>query len=241
MVEHIAVVLFRTILMYALVFTVMRIMGKREIGELSIFDLVISIMIAEIAVFALEDVERPLYDGILPILMLLLIQIGIAYSSMKSRRLRLLFDGKPSVIVQNGEINQEEMRKQRYNIDDLLMQLRSQNVASVSDVEFAVLETSGQLSVFTKEKANQASSSVKPGKKREGDISSLISKIKFEALPLPLIVDGKVDDDNLNRVGKTRFWLKNQIQAKGYLEFKEVFFCSIDHNGRLYMNAKDKS
>ncbi|MBU5674551.1 DUF421 domain-containing protein [Paenibacillus brevis] len=241
MVEHIAVVLFRTILMYVLVFTVMRIMGKREIGELSIFDLVISIMIAEIAVFALEDIERPLYDGILPILMLLLIQIGIAYSSMKSRRLRLLFDGKPSVIVQNGEINQEEMRKQRYNIDDLLMQLRSQNVASVSDVEFAVLETSGQLSVFTKEKVKQGSSTVKPGKKREGDISSLISKIKFEALPLPLIVDGKVDDDNLARVGKTRFWLKNQIQAKGYLEFKEVFFCSIDHNGRLYINAKDNS
>ncbi|GIO44733.1 DUF421 domain-containing protein [Paenibacillus apis] len=241
MVEHIAVVLFRTILMYVLVFAVMRIMGKREIGELSIFDLVISIMIAEIAVFALEDIERPLYDGILPILMLLLIQIGIAYISMKSRRLRLLFDGKPSVIVQNGEINQDEMRKQRYNIDDLLMQLRSQNVASVSDVEFAVLETSGQLSVFTKEQVKQGSGSTNPGKKREGDISSLVSKIKFEALPLPLIVDGKVEDDNLERVGKTRFWLKNQIQAKGYLEFKEVFFCTIDHNGRLYINGKDKS
>ncbi|WP_044479665.1 DUF421 domain-containing protein [Paenibacillus antibioticophila] len=241
MVEHIAVVLFRTILMYVLVFAVMRIMGKREIGELSIFDLVISIMIAEIAVFALEDIERPLYDGILPILMLLLIQIGIAYISMKSRRLRLLFDGKPSVIVQNGEINQDEMRKQRYNIDDLLMQLRSQNVASVSDVEFAVLETSGQLSVFTKEQVKQGSGSTNPGKKREGDISSLVSKIKFEALPLPLIVDGKVEDDNLERVGKTRFWLKNQIQAKGYLEFKDVFFCTIDHNGRLYINAKDKS
>ncbi|WP_212938051.1 DUF421 domain-containing protein [Paenibacillus antibioticophila] len=241
MVEHIAVVLFRTILMYILVFAVMRIMGKREIGELSIFDLVISIMIAEIAVFALEDIERPLYDGIIPILMLLLIQIGIAYISMKSRRLRLLFDGKPSVIVQNGEINQDEMRKQRYNIDDLLMQLRSQNVASVSDVEFAVLETSGQLSVFTKEQIKQGSGSAKPGKKREGDISSLVSKIKFEALPLPLIVDGKVEDDNLERVGKTRFWLKNQIQAKGYLEFKDVFFCTIDHNGRLYINAKDKS
>lgn len=247
MVGHIAVVLFRTVLMYALVFTVMRIMGKREIGELSIFDLVISIMIAEIAVFALEDIDRPLYDGILPILMLLLIQIGIAYSSMKSRRLRLLFDGKPSVIVQNGEINQEEMRRQRYNIDDLLMQLRSQNVASLSDVEFAVLETSGQLSVFAKDTGNQSSGSGnqgkqgKQGKKQAGDVSSLISKIKFEALPLPLIVDGKVDDDNLERVGKTRFWLKNQIQAKGFLEFKEVFFCSIDHNGRLYINAKQES
>lgn len=241
MVEHITVVIFRTLLMYALVFTVMRIMGKREIGELSIFDLVISIMIAEIAVFALEDTERPLYDGIVPIIMLLLIQIGIAFISMKSRKLRLFFDGKPSVIVHNGEINQEEMRKQRYNMDDLLMQLRSQNVASVSDVEFAVLETSGQLSVFTKEKPGNGSASGKSNKKREGDLSSLIPKVKYEALPLPLIVDGKVEDENLYQIGKTRFWLKNQIQSKGLLDFKEVFFCSIDHNGHLYVNAKNKS
>ncbi|GJM75108.1 hypothetical protein HMSSN036_73240 [Paenibacillus macerans] len=116
---------FRTVLMYITVFVVMRIMGKREVGKLSIFDLVISIMIADIAVFALEDVNKPLYEGIVPMATLVLIQIGMAMLSLRYRKLRVWLDGKPSVIIHNGKINREEMRKQRYNLDDLLMQLRS--------------------------------------------------------------------------------------------------------------------
>lgn len=236
---HLLIIIFRTVLMYFMALAIMRIMGKREVGELSIFDLVISIMVAEIAVFALEDPERPLYDGIAPMITLLVIQVGIALLSLRFRKLRLLFDGKPSVIIHNGEINQKEMKKQRYNMDDLLMQLRSQNIDSVSDVEFAVLETSGQLSVLPKEKNEKSSS---PGgnanKKREAALASLVQNVKFEALPLPLILDGKVDDYNLKQIGKTRFWLKNQIQAKGLVDFKDVFFCSIDHKGRIYINPK---
>ncbi|MCK8490018.1 DUF421 domain-containing protein [Paenibacillus sp. MBLB2552] len=236
MVEHMANHIFRTVLMYFLVFGVMRIMGKREIGELSIFDLVISVMIAEIAVFALEDTDRPIYDGIVPMLTLLLIQIAIAMLSLRFRKMRLWFDGKPSVIIRNGQINRKEMRRQRYNLDDLLMQLRSQKVDSVADVEFAVLETSGQLSVIPKDKSEGGNSGAKPNKQA----ASLSAKIKYEALPLPLIMDGKVDDANLRQIGKTRFWLKNQIQSKGLTDFKQVFFCSIDHKGKLYINAIDE-
>ncbi|GIP50479.1 DUF421 domain-containing protein [Paenibacillus sp. DXFW5] len=236
MVEHMANHIFRTVLMYFMVFGVMRIMGKREIGELSIFDLVISVMIAEIAVFALEDIDRPIYDGIVPMLTLLLIQIAIAMLSLRFRRVRLWFDGKPSVIIRNGQINRKEMRRQRYNLDDLLMQLRSQKVDSVADVEFAVLETSGQLSVVPKDKSEQG----KGGQQAPKREASLSAKIKFEALPLPLIMDGKVNDENLKQIGKTRFWLKNQIQSKGLTDFKQVFFCSIDHKGKLYINAMDE-
>ncbi|MUG89121.1 DUF421 domain-containing protein [Paenibacillus timonensis] len=236
MVEHMANHIFRTVLMYFMVFGVMRIMGKREIGELSIFDLVISVMIAEIAVFALEDIDRPIYDGIVPMLTLLLIQIAIAMLSLRFRRVRLWFDGKPSVIIRNGQINRKEMRRQRYNLDDLLMQLRSQKVDSVADVEFAVLETSGQLSVVPKDKFEQGKGG-QQAPKREARLSA---KIKFEALPLPLIMDGKVNDENLKQIGKTRFWLKNQIQSKGLTDFKQVFFCSIDHKGKLYINAMDE-
>ncbi|WP_339817165.1 DUF421 domain-containing protein [Paenibacillus sp. FSL R7-0216] len=236
MVEHMANHIFRTVLMYFMVFGVMRIMGKREIGELSIFDLVISVMIAEIAVFALEDIDRPIYDGIVPMLTLLLIQIAIAMLSLRFRRVRLWFDGKPSVIIRNGQINRKEMRRQRYNLDDLLMQLRSQKVDSVADVEFAVLETSGQLSVVPKDKSEQR----KGGQQAPKREASLSAKIKFEALPLPLIMDGKVNDENLKQIGKTRFWLKNQIQSKGLTDFKQVFFCSIDHKGKLYINAMDE-
>ncbi|MED4958029.1 DUF421 domain-containing protein [Paenibacillus sp. FSL R5-0527] len=241
MVDHMLAHVFRTVLMYIVVFVVMRIMGKREIGELSIFDLVISIMIAEIAVFALEDVKKPLYEGLIPMFTLVIIQIGIAMLSLRFRKLRLWFDGKPSVIIHNGKINREEMRKQRYNLDDLLMQLRSKKVDSVADVEFAVLETSGQLSVFPKDKSGKTGNSGNSGGRKNKENASIASKIKYEELPLPLIMDGKVNEENLQKIGKTRFWLKNQIQSKGLNDFKQVFFCSMDHNGKLYINPMDET
>lgn len=235
---------FRTVLMYITVFVVMRIMGKREVGKLSIFDLVISIMIADIAVFALEDVNKPLYEGIVPMATLVLIQIGMAMLSLRYRKLRVWLDGKPSVIIHNGKINREEMRKQRYNLDDLLMQLRSKKVDSVADVEFAVLETSGQLSVFPKDKSGKTGNSGNSGNsggRKNKENASIASKIKYEELPLPLIMDGKVNEENLQKIGKTRFWLKNQIQSKGLSDFKQVFFCSMDHNGKLYINPMDET
>lgn len=166
-------------------------------------------------------------------LTLLLIQIAIAMLSLRFRKIRLWFDGEPSVIIRNGKINREEMKRQRYNLDDLMMQLRSQQIDSVADVEFAVLETSGQLSVIPKDKSEGGE---QPSQKKDANLSA---KIKYEALPLPLIMDGKVNDENLRKIGKTRFWLKNQIQMKGLTDFKQVFFCSIDHNGKLYINEMD--
>lgn len=220
------VVLLRTVLVYFVVFLIMRIMGKREIGKLSVFDLVISIMIAEIAVFIIEDTEMPIMHGVLPMTILLLIQISIAFLSLKSQWIRDLFDGKPSFIIENGELNRKEMMKQRYTLDDLLLQLRENKVTNVADVEFAILETSGKLSVVEKNK-EQATQS--------GD-----GKFYYEGLPLPLIMDGKVQEQNLEKIGKTRFWLKNKIQERGASDLKDVFFCSIDHRGKLYINLKRK-
>ncbi|MGG4551824.1 DUF421 domain-containing protein [Paenibacillus humicus] len=233
---HLASLILRTVLMYIIAFVVMRIMGKREIGELSIFDLVISVMIAEIAVFAIEDMKRPLYEGIVPMITLLLIQMAIAKVSLHSRGVRSLFDGKPSVIIQDGRINREEMRRQRYNLDDLLMQLRANNIDNVADVEFAVLETSGQLSVMPKKEAARSGRYVQGSAAAERASKPVVPRIRYEEIPLSLIMDGKVQDRNLEQIGKTRFWLKNQIQARGVKEFKEIFFCSIDHQGKLYIN-----
>lgn len=238
MTAHLISLVLRTVLMYFTAFVVMRIMGKREIGELSIFDLVISIMIAEIAVFAIEDMKRPLYDGFVPMITLLLIQIAIAMLSLRSRKLRFWFDGKPSVIVQDGQINRREMKRQRYNLDDLLMQLRANNIDNVADVEFAILETSGQLSVIPKSQDSGGGNSQDDNSPQDSN-ASVISKIRYEEIPLSLIMDGKVQDINLEQIGKTRFWLKNQIQARGVKDFKEIFFCSIDHQGKLYINLRE--
>lgn len=217
----------RTVLIYFVVFFAMRIMGKREIGKLSVFDLVISVMIAEIAVFVLEDIRKPMTDGIVPILILVLIQIGTAYWSLKSQKVRDLIDGKPSYLIKHGSIDREEMKKHRYNLDDLMLQLRQNRVLNVADVEFAILENSGKLTVVEKDQ-----------KRQEEPPVDLFDTVRYEGLPLPLIMDGKVQDENLTKLGKTRFWLKNQIQQKGAREFKDVFFCSIDHRGRMFMDKK---
>ncbi|NOU83813.1 DUF421 domain-containing protein [Paenibacillus sp. LMG 31459] len=259
--QHITAHIFLTVLMYIFIFLSMRIMGKREIGKLSVFDLTISIMIAEIAVFVIEDIERPIYDGFVPMATLVLIQVLVAQLSLKSRKLRLLVDGKPSILISDGKLHRGEMRKQRYNIDDLLLQLRGQNIDSPADVEFAILETSGQLTVIEKNKgvssSNQSGNSSSGAEQKEqnsgdqqssrssdnsdkSDSSSTVKlpkhKIRYEGLPIPLIMDGKVQDDNLEMIGKNRFWLRTQIRQKGVSDFRDVFLCSIDHKGQIYID-----
>ncbi|KOP64422.1 hypothetical protein AMS62_03490 [Bacillus sp. FJAT-18019] len=259
--SHMTILILRTILMYVVIFVTMRIMGKREIGKLSVFDLVISIMIAEIAVFVLEDVKKPILEGLAPIAILVAIQVGLAYIGLKNRTIRLFADGKPSVLVSRGKLHRKEMAKLRYNLDDLMQQLRGKDIDSLADVEFAILETSGQLTVIPKEADNDSehstsssSSSTAPSSKHssggsyqsksEAGNSTVVNipydKITYEGLPIPLILDGKVQDENLQLIEKTRFWLKNEIQISGAKDFKDIFLCSIDHKGRIYIDRKDR-
>lgn len=243
---ELTVVLLRTMLMYFFIFLILRLMGKREIGKLSVFDLVISIMIAEIAVIVIESTEKNLLLAIAPILLLVLSQIGVAFFTMKNRKLRLLFDGKPSVLIRGGHLNRKEMHKQRYNLDDLMLQLRENQVTDIGDVELAVLETTGKLSVIMKNRQSQNGE----GSGRGGYDESIANsdydkvtrdsgaKIRYELLPVALILDGQVQDDNLEKLGKTRFWLKSELRNYEVDNFKHVFFCSIDHRGKLYVDKK---
>ncbi len=236
--------LLRTVVTYLLVFTVMRLMGKREIGKMSVFDLVISIVIAEIAVFLIDDPSRSYWHAVIPMVTLMVMQIVIAIITMRFRGLRLFFDGKPTIIIAKGKLNREAMRKQRYNLDDLMLQLRENKIASVGDVEFAILETSGKLSVVPKEKkpARPSETAVRipqlgSHQTHGEDRLDFPPKYRFEILPIPLIMDGKVQDTNLEKLGKTRFWLKNELQAKSVSDFKDVFLCTIDHKGKLYVDS----
>ncbi|MEX2414607.1 MAG: DUF421 domain-containing protein [Paenibacillaceae bacterium] len=236
----------RTILTYFIVFIMLRLMGKREIGKLSVFDLVISIMIAEIAVFVIEDTKKPLLDGILPMVTLVGIQIIIAYISLKSLWIRRAIDGSPSIIIDHGKIQRDEMKRQRYNLSDLMLQLRQSHVTNVDEVAFAILETTGKLTVV-KKKDFYEDHSERQDHPNEQNLQFEASeelgeqqaepRIRYEGLPLPLIMDGKVLDKNLEKIGRNRFWLKNQIQLKGAKDFKEIFFCTIDHRGRIFVDT----
>jgi uncharacterized membrane protein YcaP (DUF421 family) len=199
---------------------IFRLMGKREIGELSILDLVIFIMIGEMAVISIENTKDPLFHTILPMFLLMIIQIVLALVSLKSKRFRNLVDGQPSIIINRGKIDETAMRKQRYNFDDLMSQLREKDIRSIADVEFAILEASGTLSVIEKLQDPK-----KP--KKNGDIT------------IPLIMDGAIDEENLKRINKTNLWLRQELKKKGYHDIKKVSFCSYE-NGKFFIDMQDE-
>ena len=167
------IVLYRSILFYIIISIGYRVMGKREIGELSIMDFTVSIFIAEMVAISIENYKSNIFLSIIPIVVLTLIQITVSYISMKNNKTRNIIDGTPSVIINRGKINFEEMKRQRYNLDDLLTSLRNNSIKSIEEVDYAILEVSGKLSIFKK------------------------SDDRMRDYPLPLIVDGKIDFDVL--------------------------------------------
>ena len=183
----------KSLFFYLLITVVYRIMGKREIGELSIMDFIVSIFIAELAAISIENYNDNMFLSIIPIAVLVVLQIFSAKLSLKSENVRSLIDGNPSVIINRGKVNFEEMLKQRYNLDDLLTQLRAKSIKSIEEVDYAILETSGKLSIF----------------KREDD--------KNHTYPLPVIIDGKIQEDVLIQIGKDKKWIEESLKKEEYL------------------------
>ncbi|MEI5905706.1 DUF421 domain-containing protein [Bacillus spongiae] len=212
-------IIFRTIFLYAVIILIFRLMGKREIGELSILDLVVFIMIAELAVLAIEKPDTSLLEALLPMVCLMVIQIVTAWFSLKSKKFRELMDGKPTIIINRGKIDEKAMKMQRYNFDDLLLQLREKDIDNVAEVEFAILEPSGKLSVFKKDPAT------KSGEKD---------------LTLPLILDGVIQQSHLGNIGKDSSWLKKELRKRGYPLVEDVSFCSFQ-NGEFYIDLRDET
>lgn len=213
-------IMFRTLILYLLMLVIFRLMGKREIGELSILDLVVFIMIGEMAVISIENTKDPLTHTLVPMVLLMIIQITLAIVSLKSKKFRNLVDGQPSIIINRGKIDESAMRKQRYNFDDLMSQLREKDIRSIADVEFAILESSGRLSVIEKLKDPK-----KPQK--NGDIT------------IPLIMDGAIEEENLKRINKTNLWLRQELKKKGYKDIKKISFCSFE-NGKFFIDLEDE-
>lgn len=187
--------ILRTIFMYFFVILAYRIMGKKEVGELSIVDLIVSILIAELIALGIEKERESILLSVIPILVLSLVQIGISFITLKSEKIRNLIDGKPTIIIKNGKINFKEMVKLRYSLDDLLTQLRLSGVKSIDKVKYAVLENNGQLSTFCDD----------------------------EDYPLPLILDGVIDYNVLKEIKKDYNWIIN-ILKKRNLELDEIFY-----------------
>jgi len=190
----------RTLFFYIFILVIFRIMGKREVGQLSIQDLVVSILIAELVAISIENYKDSMWLTIMPIIILLVLELSSAYLSIKFNKFRSVIEGKPSLIINRGIINYKEMIKQRYSLDNMLTELRSKNIKNIKDVEYAVLENNGKLSIF---------------------------KYNFlgidSANPFPLILDGVVQKSTLDYIQKSEKWLNDFIISNN-VEIKEIFY-----------------
>lgn len=216
---------FRSIVLYILVLIAMRLMGKREIGQLQPFELAIAIMIADLASIPMSDTGIPITNGIVPILGLISMHLIISIINLKSMKAREIICGKPRILIYRGKIDEIALKKERLTLNELQERLRDKDVATIADVEFAILETSGQISVIKK-----------PDKRNiiPEDMGILP---EYEGLPYDLVVDGKIMNDNLKAIGKDYNWLKKEINKFGY-QPEQALLVTIDGKQQIFSQKK---
>ena len=203
-------IIFKTIILYFFIVIVYRIMGKKEVGKLSIIDLIVSILIAELAAISIEQYDSSILISIIPILCLVVIEILFSFVGLKNPKIKKLIEGSPIVIIKDGKLNFEAMKKLRYSLDDLISQLREQGIKNIQEVNYAVLENNGKLSIFQKE----------------------------TEYPLPIILDGEIDYDVLRDMNKDEKWV-NKILENNKIELENVFYAFYTKN-KTYIIKKNE-
>ncbi len=212
---EIILLFIRTLFFYFLIFIIYRIMGKREVGQLSIQDLVVSILIAELCAIAIENYNDSILLTIIPIIILLFFELLAGFLSLKFNKFRNILDGKPSLIINRGIINYKEMMKQRYSLDDLLLELRNNGIKDLRDVEYAVLENNGNLNIFKYDFLDFNSSN-----------------------PFPLILDGVIQKSTLDYIDKSEEWLQDYLKENNLLK-KDIFYAFYKNNKIYIIKRKD--
>ncbi len=220
------IVFIRTLILYTVIVIVLRIMGKKQIGQLQPSELVVALVIADLAAVPMSNMGIPLINGIIPIVTLFIMEEFLSYISLKSEKARGLVCGKPSILIERGIIKEEELRKTRYNLNDLLEQLRLKNFPNLEDIDYAILETSGQLSVIPKPENKPVT------------LKDMYMKPKMEQLPVTLILDGKINMNNLSKAGLDIIWLENEFKNNKIQSHETVFFGYINPERKFVYQLK---
>ena len=221
-------VLVRTVILFGAAVVIIRAMGKRQVGQLQPFDLVVMIMVAELASTPIGGPSVPLWQGVLPMAALMVCHTLITVLCMRSQKVRVWLCGQPTVLVRNGVICEKQMRRMAITMNDLMEALRTGGMLDPSEVGTAILETGGQVSVFPKAEHRPLS---------PADMGRNVIR---EGLPLPLILDGEVQTDNLARGELTQAWLAGQIRSLGYESESEVLFACLNTGGKLLVQGKGR-
>ena len=217
----------RVSIIYLLVLIVMRLMGKREISQMQPFELVIAIMIADLASVPMADTGIPIFNGIIPILTLLAFQLILSILNMKSIKLRAIICGKPQILIFRGKIDEKALKKEKITINELQERLRQSNIFNIGDVEYAILETSGQISVIQKPE------------KRNTIPEDFNITPEYEGIPYDLIIDGKIMYENLKKIGKDEIWLKKQVE-KFNIKPENALIVTFDGKEQIFCQEKER-
>lgn len=222
-----AIIFVRTVILYFAILISMRIMGKRQLGEMEISEFIVAALIADLAATPLQDIGIPLLNGLVPIIIMFCFEIIIAGLNMRSVKLRKLTYGRPEIIIRNGRIIREAMQKNRFTLDELMQELRAQGLTDTAQVEYAVLETNGQLSIILK----------------SGDQPATASQMGVDADDVSyahiIINEGRILDNNLKLLGRDRRWLANELKRQNFRSADEVYILTLSESGRVFCQAKE--
>ena len=223
-----ATAFFRTIILYLLLIVGLRLTGKRQIGELEPIELVLTMLLSDLASVPMQDFDSPLINGVVPILTLLALTTLLSYISFRSGRFRSLICGEPAIVVRCGRLQQRAMRHNRMTVDELMEELRGQGVTNLKDVKYAVLETSGQLSVLLRANVQPATPK-QMGLKVDDDVF----------LPVIIIDNGRLMGKNLQKMGLDDKWLQKQLKAHKAHRVQDVFLMTVDRGGSVVLAKKE--
>lgn len=222
-----AIIFVRTVILYFAILISMRIMGKRQLGEMEISEFIVAALIADLAATPLQDIGIPLLNGLVPIIIMFCFEIIIAGLNMRSVKLRKLTYGRPEIIVRGGKIIREAMQKNRFTLDELMQELRAQGLTDTAQVEYAVLETNGQLSIILKSGDQPVTAS------QMGVVGDDVSYAHI------IINEGRILDNNLELLGRDRRWLSNELKRQNFRSADEVYILTLSESGRVFCQAKE--
>ena len=222
-----AIIFVRTVILYFAILISMRIMGKRQLGEMEISEFIVAALIADLAATPLQDIGIPLLNGLVPIIIMFCFEIIIAGLNMRSVKLRKLTYGRPELIIRDGRIIREAMRKNRFTLDELMQELRAQGLTDTAQVEYAVLETNGQLSIILKSGDQPVTAS------QMGVVGDDVSYAHI------IINEGRILDNNLELLGRDRRWLSNELKRQNFRSADEVYILTLSESGRVFCQAKE--
>ena len=218
-----AIVFFRTLIIYFSLLAAMRLMGKRQLGEMELSEFIVAALIADLASHPLQDIGIPMLNGLIPIFTLFCLEVVISGVSLRHVRLRGMLYGRPSVIISHGKIRQSEMRKNRFTLDELTQELRNQSVLDIATIEYAILETNGQLNIVLQPADRPATA---------GQMGIAAPDTGY---PTIVINDGRVLSENLTRAGYNDAWLQKQLYAAKIASPQKVYLMTVDGTGGVYV------